>query len=107
MIIEPECSLDYKFIKVCSRPALFSSPPKSVCFLRLSAIGDVCHAVAAVQALQKYWPETKVTWIIGKVEAQLLQGLDNVELIVFDKKAGWAGMKSVWRQLKEIGRAHV
>lgn len=81
--------------------SLFLSPPKSVCFLRLSAIGDVCHAVAAVQALQKYWPETKVTWIIGKVEAQLLEGLDNVELIVFDKKAGWEGMKSVWKQLKD------
>ncbi|EKO3572806.1 MAG: glycosyltransferase family 9 protein [Vibrio metschnikovii] len=79
---------------------LFSSPPQSVCFLRLSAIGDVCHAVAAVQALQKQWPETKVTWIIGKVEAQLLQGLDNVELIIFDKKAGFAGMKAVWQQLK-------
>ncbi|EKO3596934.1 glycosyltransferase family 9 protein [Vibrio metschnikovii] len=79
---------------------LFSSPPQSVCFLRLSAIGDVCHAVAAVQALQKHWPDTKVTWIIGKVEAQLLQGLDNVELIIFDKKAGFAGMKAVWRQLK-------
>ncbi|MFL7866164.1 glycosyltransferase family 9 protein [Vibrio cincinnatiensis] len=79
---------------------LFSSPPKSVCFLRLSAIGDVCHAVAAVQALQQYWPETKVTWIIGQVEAQLLQGLDNVELIVFDKKSGWAGMKAVWQQLQ-------
>lgn len=79
---------------------LFSSPPQSVCFLRLSAIGDVCHAVAAVQALQKHWPDTKVTWIIGKVEAQLLQGLNNVELIIFDKKAGFAGMKAVWRQLK-------
>ncbi len=79
---------------------LFSSAPKSVCFLRLSAIGDVCHAVSAIQALQKQWPETKVTWIIGKVEAQLLQGLENVELIVFDKKAGWAGIKSVWRAIK-------
>lgn len=79
---------------------LFSSPPQSVCFLRLSAIGDVCHAVAAVQALQKHWPDTKVTWIIGKVEAQLLQGLDHVELIIFDKKAGFAGMKAVWQQLK-------
>ncbi|WP_217511458.1 glycosyltransferase family 9 protein [Vibrio metschnikovii] len=79
---------------------LFSSPPQSVCFLRLSAIGDVCHAVAAVQALQKQWPDTKVTWIIGKVEAQLLQGLANVELIIFDKKAGFAGMTAVWQQLK-------
>ncbi|POB69133.1 ADP-heptose--LPS heptosyltransferase I, partial [Vibrio vulnificus] len=66
----------------------------------MSAIGDVCHAVAAVQALQRHWPSTKVTWVIGKVEAQLLQGLEGVELIVFDKKQGLDGMKAVWRQLK-------
>ncbi|MGP8307265.1 glycosyltransferase family 9 protein [Vibrio sp. YIC-376] len=80
--------------------SLFSSAPKSVCFLRLSAIGDTCHAVAAVQALQKHWPETKVTWIIGKVEAQLLDGLEGVELIVFDKKQGLKGMQKIWSQLK-------
>lgn len=79
---------------------LFSSAPESVCFLRLSAIGDTCHAVAAVQALQKHWPSTKVTWIIGKVEAQLLDGLEDVELIVFDKKQGLKGMQKVWSQLK-------
>ncbi|HGF7538682.1 TPA: glycosyltransferase family 9 protein [Vibrio cholerae] len=79
---------------------LFSAPPKSVCFLRLSAIGDVCHAVAAVQHLQQFWPQTQVTWVVGNVEAQLLEGLPNVELIVFDKKAGLAGMKAVWQQLK-------
>ncbi|EMV9316427.1 TPA: glycosyltransferase family 9 protein [Vibrio vulnificus] len=79
---------------------LFEQAPNSVCFLRLSAIGDVCHAVAAVQALQRHWPSTKVTWVIGKVEAQLLQGLAGVELIVFDKKQGLDGMKAVWRQLK-------
>lgn len=79
---------------------LFSAPPNSVCFVRLSAIGDVCHAVAAVQNLQQFWPETQVTWVVGKVEAQLLQGLPNVEFIVFDKKAGWTGIKAVWQQLK-------
>lgn len=79
---------------------LFSQAPDSVCFLRLSAIGDVCHAVAAIQTLQKQWPATKITWIIGKVEAQLLDDLENVELIVFDKKAGLAGMQAVWQQLK-------
>ncbi|MGO2343743.1 glycosyltransferase family 9 protein [Vibrio litoralis] len=79
---------------------LFTSAPKSLCFLRLSAIGDVCHAIAAVQAVQRHWPETKITWIIGKVEAQLLEGLEGIEFIVFDKKAGYVGMKSVWQQLK-------
>ena len=78
---------------------LFTQPPESVCFLRLSAIGDVCHAVAAIQALQKQWPTTKVTWIIGKIEAQLLEGLEGVELVIFDKKAGLSGMQSVWKQL--------
>ncbi|WP_394249682.1 glycosyltransferase family 9 protein [Vibrio profundi] len=80
---------------------LFTQAPESVCFLRLSAIGDVCHAVSAVQALQKQWPTTKVTWIIGKVEAQLLEGLEGVELIVFDKKAGFTGMKDVWKKLSD------
>ncbi|MCF7355387.1 glycosyltransferase family 9 protein [Vibrio sp. CK2-1] len=78
---------------------LFTSAPESLCFLRLSAIGDVCHAVAAVQAVQRHWPETKITWIIGKVEAQLLEGVEGIEFIIFDKKGGYAGMKSVWKQL--------
>ncbi|EGA70909.1 ADP-heptose:LPS heptosyltransferase [Vibrio sinaloensis DSM 21326] len=79
---------------------LFSTAPKSICFLRLSAIGDTCHAVAAIQALQHHWPNTQVTWIVGKVEAQLLEGLEGVELIVFDKKAGLQGMQAIWKQLK-------
>ncbi|KHT43132.1 glycosyltransferase family 9 protein [Vibrio sinaloensis] len=80
---------------------LFTSPPASLCFLRLSAIGDTCHAVAAIQAVQRQWPQTKITWIVGKVEAQLLDGLENIELIVFDKKAGLKGMQSVWSQLNQ------
>ena len=79
---------------------LFDKAPDSLCFLRLSAIGDVCHAVAAIQAVQKQWPTTRITWIIGKVEAQLLEGLEGVEFVVFDKKQGLSGMKAVWRQLK-------
>ncbi|RBW66255.1 ADP-heptose--LPS heptosyltransferase I [Vibrionales bacterium C3R12] len=79
--------------------SLFQTAPQSLCFLRLSAIGDVCHALAAVQAVQRHWPETKITWIIGKIEAQLLDGLEGVELIVFDKKTGLSGMKQVWQQL--------
>lgn len=67
------------------------SAPKNLCLLRLSAIGDVCHAVAMVQHIQRQWPETKITWVIGKVEAALLQGLANVEFVIFDKKAGLQG----------------
>ena len=81
---------------------LFSTAPKSICLLRLSAIGDVCHAVAMVQAIQKQWPSTKITWIMGKIEAQLLHDLPGVQVIIFDKKTGYKGMKAIWKQLSGI-----
>lgn len=80
--------------------ALFSSAPASLCLLRLSAIGDCCHAIALVQAIQRQWPSTKITWVTGKVEAKLLALLPNVEIIVFDKSAGMAAYTGLWRQLK-------
>ena len=80
---------------------LFTTAPKSICLLRLSAIGDVCHAVAMVQAIQKQWPTTKITWIMGKIEAQLLHDLPDVEVIIFDKKTGYSGMKAIWKQLSD------
>ena len=80
---------------------LFSSAPKSLCVLRLSAIGDVCNTVAAVQAIQRQWPETEIVWITGKLEAKLIEDLDNITVVVFDKKDGWSGYKSLWRELKD------
>jgi heptosyltransferase I len=63
-------------------------PPSSVCLLRLSAIGDTCHAAAALYALQRAWPDTQFTWIIGKLEARLMSAvLTGVEFITFDKNS--------------------
>ena len=61
---------------------------KRICLLRLSAIGDVTHAVATVKALQAQAPGIEITWIIGRLEYKLLQGLAGVEFIVFDKSTG-------------------
>lgn len=68
-----------------------------ICILRLSAIGDVCHAVAAVQAIQRHYPEARLTWIIGKIEYSLLKDLPGVRFIVFDKSRG----KAAFSQLKQ------
>jgi heptosyltransferase I len=66
----------------------FNPAPQRVCLLRLSAIGDTCHAVAALRALQAAWPKTHFTWIIGKVEAKLMSAiLPEIEFITFDKRA--------------------
>lgn len=76
------------------------SQPKSLCLLRLSALGDVCHAVALVQHIQSSFPDIKITWVIGKVEANLLADLPNVEFIHFDKRAGLKGYKDLRQKMK-------
>ncbi|WP_410687440.1 glycosyltransferase family 9 protein [Avibacterium paragallinarum] len=80
--------------------ALFSTPPKSICILRLSAIGDVCNALSAVQQIQRYWKDTQITWIVGKTEMQLLQNVNGIRFIPYDKKTGWKGILALWKTLR-------
>jgi len=75
--------------------------PAHICVLRLSALGDVCNLVPTVRALQRQWPEARITWIVGKGEHSLLSGLTGVEFVVYDKSTGLAGMRAIWRQLKD------
>lgn len=73
--------------------------PLSICILRLSAIGDVCHTLAVVQAIQRQYPTAEITWIIGKTEATLMRDIPNVALISYDKKSGWQGIWALWKML--------
>ena len=75
------------------------TPPRTLCLLRTSAIGDVTHVVPLVHTLQAAWPETQITWIIGKLEQGLLGELENVRFVVFDKAMGLAGMRKVRQAL--------
>ncbi len=69
---------------------------KSICIMRLSAIGDVCHAAAMVTRITQAWPDSRVTWVIGKIEYQLVKGMANVEFIVCNKS-----QKNARKQLKQ------
>ena len=44
--------------------------------------------VPLVRTLQHAWPQTQLTWIIGKAEARLMELIDGVEFITVDKRAG-------------------
>jgi heptosyltransferase I len=73
--------------------------PGSLCLLRTSAIGDVTHVVPMLRTLQRHWPRTRLTWLVGELEHKLVGDLPGVEFIVFDKHAGRAGYRSVREQL--------
>jgi heptosyltransferase I len=76
-------------------------PPRSVCLLRLSAIGDTCHVVPILRTMQRVWPQTRFTWIIGKTEARLMSLIEGVEFIIVDKQADRHARREVYAKLAD------
>ncbi|MCW9047430.1 MAG: glycosyltransferase family 9 protein [Gammaproteobacteria bacterium] len=76
------------------------SPPKKICILRLSAIGDVTHVLPVLRSIQQQWPETEISWICGKFEYKFLKVISGVRFIVFDKKNGLKEYRKLWASLK-------
>ena len=63
-----------------------SQPPRHICLLRLSAIGDTCHVVPLIRTLQHAWPQCRITWLIGRVESKLMSLLPEIEFLTLDKR---------------------
>jgi len=81
----------------------FPSEPKNICILRLSAVGDVCHSVPVVRAIQDHWPTTNITWVIGKLESTLVGDIPGVTFNILDKSGGWRAYRDLRREMQ--GRA--
>lgn len=73
--------------------------PESLCLLRTSALGDVTHVVPLVRTIKRAWPQTRLTWIIGKLEQRLVGDLEGIDFLVFDKGKGLAAYRDVRRLL--------
>ena len=80
-----------------------SSPPKRICLLRLSALGDITHVLPTLRTLQHHWPDTEISWIIGKTEYQLVKAIEGINFIIFDKAAGF----SAYGKLKKDIHKHL
>ena len=76
-----------------------SHAPRSLCILRLSAIGDVTHVLPVLHVIRTQWPEVEITWICGALEHKLLACLPGVRFIVFNKADGWRAYRKVRREL--------
>ena len=60
---------------------------KNVLVVKLSAIGDVIHALPVSYAIKETYPEAKVTWVVEPPAYNILQDNPYIdEIIVFEKK---------------------
>lgn len=77
-------------------------PPKEICIVMLSAIGDAVHVLPVANALKRAWPETRITWVIQPVPHQLVAGHPAIdEFIVFRRRSGWGA----WTSYRDLRRA--
>jgi ADP-heptose:LPS heptosyltransferase len=59
-----------------------------ILIIRLSALGDVVHTLPVAAAIKRYEPEAKITWVVEKLAAPLLQNNPAVDrVIIFPGKS--------------------
>jgi heptosyltransferase-1 len=59
---------------------------RNILIVKLSAIGDVVHALPAAYSLKKCFPEAHITWVVEKPSFDLVNNNPYIdEIIVFDK----------------------
>ena len=85
--------------------AHFATPPRSVCIVMMSAIGDSVHVLPVVNALRRAWPDTTISWIIQPLPHILVRDHPAVdEYLLFHRSrgaAGWAAFSQLAEQLKD------
>ena len=76
--------------------------PRSICLVRLSALGDVVMVLPLVRALQSRWPGVRITWVIGRAAHEAVAGLaaEGIEFVVIDKPRRISDYRALWRALK-------
>ena len=74
---------------------------KSICLVRLSALGDVMMFVPLVRALQRHYPDAKLTWVISPFAYTLVEGMQDIEFILLDKPKSFGDYWRFKRSLKD------
>ena len=76
------------------------SKPLSILVVKLSAIGDVIHALPVSYAIKETYPDSRLVWVVEPVARPLLEGNPCIdEIITFEKKK----FKSLGGFLREFG----
>ncbi len=66
----------------------------NILIIRLSAIGDVVHALSVIEPLKKHYPGCRITWVIEEEAADMLKRYPGIDQVVVSCRKRWI------RQLK-------
>lgn len=68
-------------------------PPRSICIVMLSAIGDAVHVLPVANALKRAWPETRITWVVQPLAHRMVTDHPAIDdFIIFHRRRGLRGV---------------
>jgi heptosyltransferase I len=75
-------------------------PLRRVCIVMMSAVGDAVHVLPVLNALKRFNPSVRITWVLQPGPAALVAGHTAVdEIVLFDRANGWRAFTDVRREL--------
>jgi lipopolysaccharide heptosyltransferase II len=81
-------------------PSLSQLDARRIALIKPSALGDIIHALPVLHALRCRFPSARITWIVNRGYAPLLQGHPDLdETLPFDRKTGLPGLLGRVRSL--------
>lgn len=86
-------------------PGWSGPPPREICIVMLSAIGDAVHVLPVANALKRAWPESRITWVIQPVPHLLVKDHPAIDdFVLFRRRRGlegWLGFADFARDIRE------
>ncbi|MBF0550260.1 MAG: lipopolysaccharide heptosyltransferase II [Deltaproteobacteria bacterium] len=60
-----------------------------ILMVKLSAIGDVVHTMAALTALRSAFPTAKIDWVVEEAAASLVKGHPDINKVMISRRKKW------------------
>jgi heptosyltransferase-2 len=88
-------------------PSLDYHPPSDIFLLRTHAIGDVLLTTPVLRALKKFWPETRLTMLVGDKSKPVLEGNPHLDALISFPESWWFEHQwsNIWQLTRSCRRA--
>lgn len=78
-----------------------TTPPREVCIVMLTALGDAVRVLPVVNALKRHDQATRITWALQPGPAALVRGHPAIdEIVLFERARGWRAFLDYRRAMR-------
>ena len=66
-----------------------SKSPNSILIIKLSAIGDVVHALPLLEVLRKSFPEARLDWVVEHESSEIIEEHKGIDRVIISHRKSW------------------